>query len=319
MIAGFETADDVSETSSEIKLITPVYAQLVLARYRYERQRPLRDVWVDYLAEEMRRGRFKLTTIEFAMTNDTRLQLINGQHTLAAIIRCQQAQTLNVVTHMVDGQDAVDHLYARCDAGGKRTPAQVYKALQMDRILNLSSQTDLNAVASAVRFIESRFGASRPQVNPEAISDRMVEYGEAMHQFIALTNSAGVPLYSRLRRGSVLGVALLTLADANSDADKRLGHEFWRGAAMDDGLGRGDPRWHFVRYLRESVLSISAKGGRSVSARYDACYTTACWNYWVLGKRDVKLVKVADITRPLLIRHTRFASCITIDDSPGSV
>lgn len=279
--------------------VTPSDAGAWRVQYHYEGQRVLRDRHVAELVAAMSAGRFlQGTAVEFAVLPSGRRFLVNGQHTLAAIARSGLTQVLTVKEHLAADMDDVRRIYARIDQGLKRGFTDLPRPQEL-------TQQNHGAVGAAIRFIEGGL-TRRAKMEPEVIRDLEDHYLASAVSFFGYLEGVEENLYWRFKRAIIVAIGIVTVTDAAPVIGGPCVREFWRGAALDDGLQRGDPRKHLIEHLKSTTLSNVARAGVTVSPGYQARYIAACWNKWTENQTDVRLVKVLD-GAPIRLNHTRFA------------
>ncbi len=293
--------------TSNIKRVTPQMAEAWLKQNRYERQRNVRPRHVEFLAEEMRRGNFRQgTQIHFA-EHEGCLHLVNGQHTLSAIVKSGIPQVLDICQTEEDPSIA----YYRHDNGLKRTSADMFSSMCIPQEFGLTN-TQTNALGAAVRFIEynfhrdfSRSGKEMP-VHPDDQLRLIREYGEYAETYFDI--AVGRPKHMRhsIERSATLAVALVTLRYAYPTMGDMV-TDFWKGAIFDDGLSAKDPRKAANVHLLTTGMGGGGQGYtiQTKTPEYSSRYIANCWNAWV-DKREIGWTKVMDQHVPIIIRGTPF-------------
>lgn len=274
----------------------PGLAARVIAECHYERQRRLREYHVEELAVEMQHRRFTQgTQVAFGRLKD-RLYLVNGQHTMHAIVKSGLTQYLAVLIEDVETYDDLGPLYNRFDNQATRTWHDSVRAMG---ISDKTSLTDAQAAAtlSAVLLIQTGFRVPTISNFPTEMKSRDARFQAAKpwwpyaEKYFALIEGADNFIRPRLKRQAVVAVALMTLK-----YQPEIAPDFWIGVANDDGLRRGDPRKTLFRHLIENT---SGKLG-SPSIQLRAIATT--WNAW-MENRQLTFIRVYPDS-PLVIRGT---------------
>ena len=261
-------------------LITPVTAKLIIDNYNYAHQRPLNHQHLHRLAEAMRRDEFReFTPIDFVI-KDKKPVLVNGQHTLNAVIVSNKGIWLSVCMHDVKNDSKIEALYSKYDMGRKRGLRDITSALPGEFSL---PKREIDCLGVAVGVIHRNFALIHGRMDVslnyemrdfEFIKSLMREWKEEAVLFFSLMK--GTPNRSLFERGPVLAVALITLRHK-----KDMAIDFWRGAAMDDGLRIGDPRKTAIKWLQDHS-SASAVGVQHKVA-------IKCWNNWCEEKKITKI------------------------------
>lgn len=165
--------------TSKMVVVNPTMAQSWLEQNSYSKQRKIRKLHVALLAREMRLGRFQPTAqVGFAILNDREI-LVNGQHTLHAIIQSGLPQVVNVVYHEVDDEYEIAKLYFCYDIHKKRTFGEIAEAFDVSRRTELST-SQVTKVGAAVLFIATDFSDKKTTEVP--LMDRaelVVKYSDA--------------------------------------------------------------------------------------------------------------------------------------------
>lgn len=99
----------------KLYLMHPGEAATWVQKGLFERQRPLRRYHVDFLKHLMLTGKFRQASpIDFAVLDRQQL-VVNGQHTLHAIVAAQKPQWVTLTMHRLQTLDEVAHLYNTFD------------------------------------------------------------------------------------------------------------------------------------------------------------------------------------------------------------
>jgi hypothetical protein len=256
---------------SETVTVTPEMAENWLNHSLYERQRRRAEWHVNRLAIEMKKGRFMPgTQIHFGVLNGMN-KLVNGQHTLAAIVRSRIPIDLSILYTPVQSEDDLGHLYGRHDRHRGRTPHDAFLGLGMADKLELAEQ-EVNALGTALRYILNDFRRPSVHTNVEVatsvdfVAEAMDEWMIPARYYFECIREARHGMKGAFRRGPVASVGLVTMRYQEERA-----REFWGGAAQDDALHRLDPR----RALNAFLLANSS--GRGDPVTYIRNIATA-WN-----------------------------------------
>lgn len=289
----------MEQPTSELRLVTPDQAQHWLTECLYERQRERQQWQINRLAIEMERGRFVAgTQIHFGVL-DGHWKLVNGQHTLAAIVQTGLSITLGILQTPVRNKVELGQLYGRHDRHRSRTPHDVFAGMGLSSDLGLlESQT--NAFGAALRFVLSDF--QRPSIRRDIemaksldyLAAKMAEWAPTARLYFDAISPANGVMKPKFNRSPVIAIGLATMLDQQERAEA-----FWRGAAADDGLRKADPRKALITFL---VGKSTAIGDPAVYMKYVA----ALWNAFFEG-RKVTAVRPIDLGKiGVTIRGTRF-------------
>lgn len=280
-----------------VETITPEMAAEWLSRNTFENQRKALARHVKFLTETIRQGQFDTgAPIRFAVHNNT-YWLVDGQHRLSAIIASGIPSIACVVikTHCQEEQDVAE-LYARIDRGRGRSLVDALRGLGLTNS-GVLSHSQINWLGAALTLISIDLrgqvsGANYEARSPEFRAKLISEWEHLGQQFFAATDgSSDGRLFNRRE---VIAVGLITFADAHE-----MALQFWRGAAMDDGLSSTDPRKHLLRVLRTALPAANGVGMLAHSV-------AVCWNAWQRGD-EMKIVRVADVRAPIKLLGTRYA------------
>lgn len=275
-------------------VVTPDQAKEWLEHNVFESQRKLRPAHVVFLAGEMKSGRFRRgTPIEFGVLNGKPF-LVNGQHTLSAVVQSGQSVELIMVTQPVPSEEALGWLYNTHDSGLARTWVDAYAALKLNSKFNMTD-SEVNAYGRAAPFIGGCFGYREvKEFSASRNRDARISVMEAYHDAARTYLDCLLPAEPAIRKALMLApcFALGTYTVAN---DKERATQFWTLAADDQNLTKADP---------PKVATMLAQ--RPTNYRQRAMVGLAqslvlIWNSHCLGK-PIKLTKKGEppalITKP---------------------
>lgn len=279
----------LDKLKSELLLVTPEIAKSLRESAHYERQRPINQMHVTRLATEMEKGRFVAgTQIHICQIGDA-LSIINGNHTLEAVIASGVSVPLDILYSEVRNEDEVARLYARHDIGRWRDWAATIRAAGLyDKIH--APKMSINNFGGACLYILCDFahigggGRESKEHNERRTSrdvrvEKMREYQPFAERYFSCITDATGALLRRLHSAPVLAAALETFRYQPGKAK-----EFWTAVAQNEGLKRGDPRRTLVNYLIELP---SQSNNRSILPRAVA----AAWEAWYDG-RDLQIIRI---------------------------
>jgi len=280
--------------------MTPAMATFWLETMQYEHQRNVRQEHVEFLAEEMRRGRFIQGTQIHVVVCDGKHSIVDGQHRLWAVILSETKQQFTVLTTHVARKEEIAWIYGNTDIGMRRTGAHLLGAMELDVEIGCT-KTQIRYLSGAINFMST--GCLRNPNSSQALhKDDMVRwirlYAPYARDYFKLMEKSDRHLNRSLFRSSTLSMALLTLRFADPLAKVRKEPsviDFWRGAAFDDGIQVGDPRKFVNRHLMTAsvISSVTDATGDIVSIAYSARYIAGCFNAYMEG-RAMKQPKVSD-------------------------
>lgn len=298
----------IKDVSVKLVMVDPDKAREWLAD-NYEKQRPLLKDYVDLYANEMRQGRFRPgTEITFAVNGNGRAVLINGQHTLSAIISSSLPQCLNTTEYLVENENDIAQLYYRIDMHRARTFGDAVNAFDLPEKVGLKKR-HVNKLATAVKAIRNNFiegGKRKIKILPDDMIDLVLDWQVEGRQYFDLITGCSQLARDGMERAPTLSVALVTLRYTPLHYGEDKVHDFWRGISLDDGLHKNDPRKTALRHIMSDGIAggVSVRSKlRTVSAPFAMRYVANCWNAWVEG-RTLSDTKVHDASAPIKILGT---------------
>ena len=269
-----------------LELVTPGIADRWSKVGEFQFQRKQNDAHVEELASEMNLGQFEQgTTINIAeIMNTSSYVVINGQHTLLAIVLSGMPQWLTVVRKQVKTLKEAGVAYTRIDINAPRHPNQRLKALDLPELANFTSG-DTASLIAALKLLLANFenklsgtvaGRRGPDraifKSAERWAQGVTEYRDPIRKYItALEFSSEGQQRRRLMRSAVLAIALATMR-----YQPKRAWEFWASVAAEDGLRANTPERRLSNWLREN------KGwGSAGAATKQAKFIAQCWKkHW---------------------------------------
>lgn len=256
--------------------VTPEIAATWLDRFNYVGQRHRSVSHVRFLADKIRSGEYRdYSDIHFAFADD-RPHLINGQHTLNAIMVADQPQKLCVHVDACSSMLKVASMFAKHDVNRPRHMRDFTRKTAKD--LNFTGENG-NAYQGGVRRIHCRFTTNKKApLKVEADRDAdfvnaiMLDWVDEAEQYFDCIAGTAKYLQKPLRRADFVGVGLITFRH-----HPQVAAEFWGGIARDDGLRQRDPR----KTLLNWALQNRSEGAFGL-VHHRA--VIPCWNAWY-GKR----------------------------------
>lgn len=279
-------------------VITPELAATWLKESYFERQRPLKEAHRDFLAGEMKNGRFiaGAQQIHFAKLNGKNF-LVNGQHTLSAIAMSEVPMTLVVSVTSVNYLNEVAELYCAHDVHAKRSGVDAIRAKDVNGDLGLTlGQT--TKLCAAIRLIHAGF--DKPVVKPTQAEVMSLAKGFKSEASAFFGTCADAGLFSRhVTVAPIMSVALITFRYAPDAA-----YPFWAQTMLDDGLRAKDPRKLLHTFILKN-LRANAPRGIDGDPRYVSRMVANAWNMYHAGKMRVSLPKV-EIDSPIVIAGSNY-------------
>ena len=261
------THDMCDSLTSSVEWITPNIAKSLRQNCHYERQRDLSLVHIRRLASEMKHGWFlQGTPIWFCvLPNDVKF-IVNGNHTLEAVIESGVEIPLTFIYQTVDSLEEVAKAYACFDIQRSRTWMQAAQAQGLADEIPLAKH-----VLAALTHIIIGFninGHNDPLLRSRPHRFNMMEEYKNPATMLANCLAGAPPANTKLvKRAGVMAVALVTMRYQPSSAEN-----FWRLLVWDDGLRSNDPRKVLLTYLQrhDTVGQAATRDNIVASAN--------CWN-----------------------------------------
>lgn len=231
----------LSINSLQVETVTPEKAAEFF-KVNYAHNRRVRPSWVDYLAREMREGRFMSTAEIHIMYRNGEPTMINGQHTCLAIIKYGRPvrATVRKTTTTEAGQIAMAYAFGH-DNGVRRTFSDGMNAYGLSDQTGLPSES-LDKLVRAISFIKNNFsgakhGSNSVKDSPADHVKYVLFFAPVMKMFNLHVMPCEKMLLRRMRRQSSLSVALVTFLYQPEHSIK-----FWSQISNPDQLAWNDPR-----------------------------------------------------------------------------
>jgi hypothetical protein len=221
---------------TSIENITPAKALAYLARNRINR--PLRQKWVESLAQQITSGNWQLTHQGIAIAKSG--ELIDGQHRLSAVVLADKA------VHMTVATEVDDSVYKVTDCGLKRA--------SHDRLHLVDSVGENRLLCEVVGQYVRQALKVRGAIPTSAIEDAFLHYADSW-LWIGAQFSKRVPIFTRAGVLAAIGIYHVI--------DKEKAAEFCHGYRTGENLTAGSP----VLTLRRSIEGTPA-AGNSPSSDY---------------------------------------------------
>lgn len=243
-------------------LVTPDLAHTLLKRNSHNRS--LSKFNVQFLAEEIRSGRWKTTHQGIAVSSDG--TLLDGQHRLAAIIEADQPALINV------NFDCDPEIFTVIDTGRARTGADALRIAGA----KTSYETTISAAARAVllyrKFPGMSWSGSMARVSPQVVVDVFNQDPDLYCWAASLGNSARNELNVLRLKSATAAFAVIAIQDGSEHGvTKDDIHEFVMSVASGTNLSKGDARMTFRQQLINGWVP-----GQQVGQR-DFQIWVGCW------------------------------------------
>lgn len=273
--------------------------------------RPLRPRHVEFLAGEMRQGYFMPTTpIHFVITNG-KSRLINGQHTLHAVIKGDVSLAAMPIIRTVEcSSQEQDMLYMHYDIGLKRSFADTATALSLPETMKVSSRI-VTQITTALRFMYGGFGAiggeARTQLSVSALATHVPKWAREAQ---LLENILTIdPVLSRKwneQRQLVLKAPVYSVALITAFSQPNKAKEFWPQVVYDNELSLTDPRKTLHEFLPKTVKR-SHWAPSPVTPNLIARAVAQCWNAFYEARPVSKIyVSKSQAYEPIKILGSSF-------------
>lgn len=262
--------------------LDPLMASNIVIKFNYSNQRPVNAKKVSRYAAFIKNGSFREnTSIDFCVL-DGEPHLVNGQHTLMAISESKVPFPITFNIHYVHTIKDIEKIYSTFDpAGAARTLNQVLGNIGNE--IGITKKHDLRALGVAVKHIYADFAngncidtaKAHDLADHEIVKDLMREWAVEARHFFSDVNSGGQAADVFLR-GAIVAVGLITYK-----YQPKMAIDFWKQAAMDDGLRKKDPRKTFFNWCQRNTT----KNKQFVQHRA----AIAAWNAFFEGKALTKI------------------------------
>lgn len=253
------------------QLITPEDAQAMLDLYDYDGQRPVRPSNLDFLTDEMRRGRFAPFTVITICVTDNGIFLTDGRHRLLAIVASGQSQWFWV--QEIKGDIDPADVFIVQDINAPRTQANTLNALGTMKDTKVLVLTK-GSITAAVKHLaygpntHSKIHARDLDALVREWLPYLIKYGEA------ITDGS---VARHMRSSAFAASGALTFKYHPEKA-----HDFWNGISFDDGLARFDPRKRGVNLLRDGESIFRVAGGQATTKSFRIL--AYLWNKYLAGE-----------------------------------
>lgn len=286
---------------SHTENITPQKAKQWLD-LNYDRQRPLSASKVAFYAGEMVKKRWHPTNpISFARKNGETI-LVNGQHTLAAVVKSGVTLKSNpVIYYQVEADDEIDNLYAHHDIGKGRSYSDSLRAYQVAENAGIPNSY-VNYLSAAISYIKEGFPArySRRDIAHEDLVELVFDWLPEFKAFLGAISPCDSDVRKKLITKPILAVALVTFRYQAEKAKL-----FWEQVAKINMLPRSDPRMALHRTLLTMTMATGENDGYSPAHLSRAC--AYAWNKWFGGVSLVLLKpNVLKVDRPISVHGTPY-------------
>lgn len=280
------------KSNSTVSTITPSQAEQWLAVLDHPEQeklqRKVRNSRVDFLAKQMEAGKFLPTNnVHFAFFGDKTF-LVNGQHTLHAVVKSGATITYNVVRTTCDTFNDVASLYEVYDIPLARTIKDSLNARNIDVITGINNEY-LSRIGSTLRYIAAGYANVKQQQSLENLANGIVIFAPIFKLLESAVVGSGF-IHNGGYKRAIMGAAFPMFYYYPKEA-----HLFWNQVANDNLLAADDSR----KTLNKFLLAARISGGRTAKNSYisysaseisKACFI--CWNAF-FENRPLRVIRIA--------------------------
>ena len=272
----------VLDIEASVRHVGPAGAQRILEQMSFERQRKMQTANIRRLSNELMAGRYiEGSALTMCKLPDGTTILINGHHTLTAIVRTGVSRRLTVIILSVPSMQEVIDIYSTFDLHSSRTWGDALRAAGVEGHVPLAGKIlpALGIIGSSFRFGKMDKGnvIHSRQVRISMLEDYAEEAGVMQAALLGAPNQHS----KAILRSPVLACALETVRYQRPRA-----YEFWRGVAQDDCLRKTDPRKALLRYLLSRTLT-----GGTVAVSDHAKAVARSWNAYYRGD-DLSVLRI---------------------------
>lgn len=296
------------KVEAEVKRIDAKMATWILENCHFEFQRDTNTSssknWINFLAVQMTKGRFHPTSpLIFALSDDNKFNyLINGYHTLKAVIKSNSSFDMVISTFSIKDKKEASILYTHIDIGKNRTGAQRLSAMEAAKELGIKSSYVGKSI-SAIKYIISGFPNNRlmPILATEDELDLLREWKAEIFFFFDIHKEVTMTTVMRERVliSSVLAPSLVVLRYDFDNATNFL-------RSMMDGAGL-NPDSPILKFRDRLIETRRIKGliGTGATKGYLSRAFARSWNTYVdNGDMSRLVVRDSEIEKNIVLKNT---------------
>lgn len=283
------------------KEVTPEMAKYWLENNSYTGQRSIRPRHVEYIAQAIDHNLFrKNTVITFCVLGNKHF-LVNGYHTLSAIIKRDKPFPLVLEDIEVSSMEEIAFIYSTFDRNLTRSHGDIFSGHNLAEKIHIPKGT-LKSYSAGIAVLVTGFTDVHKDTrsiqgallkNPEIRVKFMLEYQKEARLYFEYEKDVSKLTRSVLQRGHVIAIGLATYRYA-----EHLASKFWGLLKEDSRLDKNHPSKALLTWLQQTPPK------KYPDARYSR-YVAACWNAFVEG-RNLSKVYSRDEDLPILIQNTPF-------------
>ncbi len=286
---------------------TPDGARELLRLNTFGRQRTFRVAYAEFLANEMRLGRFLPgEVVRFVRGERGADVMVDGQHRLEGIVKAGKPQLILIMYYEGLTEQEMAEYYSRIDVGEIRKRPDRIKALGLKDQIDLT-ETNTRLVSRAMAVILAGMtGRGGGRQSAEDIAAKALDYSDGIHEWLECTTGAPEEMHRPLQRAVTVAAGIVTFQDGPSHVGAEMVTDFWTGVIFDDGLRTGDPR----KTLHKDMVAVTerhAGGGGLISGTEMLWRIAKCWNAWLAGEHVAVLGRDTRGERgSMVLKNTRF-------------
>jgi hypothetical protein len=272
-------------TKTEVRDVDPAFAEKLYEYNTFEGQRPAQDWHINAIRKAIDDGRFPKGNLAFAKNcvNPT-WKLMNGQKTLAAIIRSGETVKCALDWFQCESDDDFWLLYAIFDGHQPRSERDAIRAahgLFKDKKLQEVNLSTLAAVGTAIFWLDAG-NWKAPNFQARAFS-RQVKPGLLQTHVKEVMHVAQYRTVARI--STTLAAAILMTYHLSPGKAK----PFWDRVLIGDMLQRGTPEYELNNIIKAGLWTkVEGSGGSTKQIRgYNLCI--AWWNAYVTGEHRTRV------------------------------
>lgn len=250
---------------AKVEMITPQRAASLLASYAPDPRRPLSQHRTSRLARQIESGRLGLGRVALGRWRG-QLRLVDGRHTLCAVIQTGIAIEARVERYQVAGPDGFALLAERLRPSDRRQP-DIHRAAALGAIW---PPRTLKLVLGAL-VLGSGISRGRAGENIAVLLVGNIEAGDFVARLLSGRSR-------HLRRRAIVAAMLRTWQVAPEEAE-----DFWLAVRDGENMRATMPQYH----LRDFLLDCYRRQGLGLHRSSDhelLCRCIAAWNACRDGK-----------------------------------
>lgn len=264
---------------TEISLITPQLATILLTFNTYIGQKKLQRKKIDEYAWKMTDGLFCLGHLAFAKCPDGRWVIINGQHQLEAIVKSGVTVRVSIETFECDTNRDVSILYMQYDAHAR---SQTDYITAYCRGSGIEWQEDIPIAKMVVGggAQKNKCQGMEKTEKVKILIDEFVKHGEFVYLIIRTKTGGAI---KHMTKAAII-CTMLELWEKNP----KLAEIFFEGL-RHGGFGAGHPITQLYLFLNTHILTqgtVKTHSNDKMVITNDQCRWVIyqAWNAFVSGK-----------------------------------